>query len=724
MTTPRIPNDPLFNQQWHLLNTGQTGGTQGIDLNVVRVWNDYTGRGVRVGVIDDGVDYTHPDLDNTYDLTVDVDATRRVGDGSPVNAIDNHGTAVAGLIAAEANNRDGGVGVAYGAAVSSIRLDFEQSSLADTAFALGRMAAFDVVNNSWGYVSPFADNFLLPAFAPQGTALQATAETGRDRLGTIVVFAGGNSRQAGDSSNYHNLQNSRYVISVAALNHIGRHTVYSSPGANLLVSAFGGDNPTDRIVTTDRRGLPGYSPDNYTNDFGGTSSAAPMVSGVVALMLEANPNLGYRDVQEILAYSARQTDASNRNWQFNGARNWNGGGLHTSTDYGFGLVDAQAAVRLAETWTTQHTATNEAVVQGTLAPNLAIRDNAEATSQLTLTQELNINRVEVSVNLAHTWLGDLELLLVSPSGTESVLMSRPGQSAGNPHGISDDNLRFTFSSTQFWGEDAAGTWTLRVRDRATFDQGVLNNWTLRVYGDAPTVNNAYIYTNEFGTLGAQPNRATLEDTSGMDTLNAAALTSNLVLNLIPGALNTLAGRTLTIARNTFIESAIAGDGDDRVLGNWLDNLLQGGRGDDVIQGAQGNDFLRGNDGNDVLVGNQGNDTLTGGEGRDRFTFTGSSMGVDTVADFVSGIDKLALRRSAFSALTSAAGVGFQVASEFASVATDQVVASSAAFIVYSRATGNLFYNANGQAAGLGAGSQIATLLGTPAITANDFTLIG
>jgi len=733
------PMDPLFNRQWYLQNVGQTGGTAGIDLNVIPVWHDYTGAGVRVGIVDDGVDYTHPDLNNNYNLAADVDTARRLADGAPLLQSDNHGTAVAGLVAAE---RDGAgtVGVAYDASLASIRLDFSTNSLTNTDFALRQFANFDVVNNSWGFIAPFADNFSTVDFAPLEAALQAAVEKGRNGLGTVVVFSGGNARQTGDSSNYHNLQNSRYSIAVAALNDQGDRTFYSSPGANLLVSAFGGDTNTNRIVTTDRLGRNGYSFDDYTNDFGGTSAAAPMVAGVVALMLEANPNLGYRDVQEILAYSARQTDQQNPSWQTNGATNWNGGGLQTSTDYGFGLVDAQAAVRLAETWGSRQTAQNERSLQGQQSTPVAIRDNATASSQINLAGGLAIEQVEVAVDLDHSWIGDLELVLVSPNGTESVLMSRPGASSNTPFGLGQADLKFTFSSTQFWGEQAAGNWTLQVRDRATGDEGTLKNWSLQVFGDAPSPHNTYIYTNSFASVGDAAERTQLQDSQGRDTLNAAAITSDLALDLRPGSRSQIAGRSLTLAQETQIEVAIGGDGNDQIRGNAARNRLTGGRGNDVLIGRQGSDVLVGGAGDDVLVGgprsdrlfgNSGGDSLQGGggdnrliggAGSDRFVLDAPGAGVDTLTDFISGTDKIVLSKATFTTLTSAVGQGLEQAGEFASVGTVGAIATSAALIVYNSATGALFYNANGRADGFGTGGQIANLSGSPTLTASDFLL--
>jgi len=730
-------NDPLFNRQWYLQNNGQSGGFRGMDLNVLPVWQDYTGAGVRIAVIDDGVDYLHSDLNDNYDPSADFDAYRRVHDGMPVNPTgDEHGTAVAGIIAAEAGNGQGGVGVAFGSTISSIRIDYSTANQANDLAALQRMVQFDVVNNSWVYETPFANNHFDPIFAGYDSVLRNTVANGRSGLGTVVVFSAGNDRlRTGNNSNYSNLLNSRYSISVGALTHTGRYASYSNPGANILVSAFGGDTAADGIFTVDRRGNLGYGPLDYISDFDGTSAAAPMVSGVVALMLEANPYLGYRDVQEILAYSARQTDSSNSSWRINGARTWNGGGLHTSTDYGFGLVDARAAVRLAETWYDESTLANEVTVSGTRSPNATIRDNAATTSQITLRNGVNIEHVEVLVDIDHGWIGDLELVLRSPSGTESVLMNRPGRTVDNPIGLNQQELRFTFSSTQFWGENSAGNWTLMVRDRATGDQGVLENWTLRAFGEASSVNNTYVYTNEFARFGTQAGRAILRDGTGYDTLNAAAVTGNQILNLVPGGRSVIAGRNLTIAANTVIEYAYTGDGHDRIWGNNAANyfrgmrghdLMVGGFGNDTLLGNQGNDTLRGDAGNDLLFGSIGNDTLSGGAGSDRFFFgrerSRDTLGVDRITDFVRNVDDIVLSKSTFTALTSAIGNGFRRPGEFARVANDAAVARSAGLIVYSQATGGLFYNANGQAAGLGGGSRFATLAGAPVLTANDFIL--
>ena len=303
--TAFTPSDPRFGSQWHLLNTGASGGTPGIDINITDVWNDYTGSGVTIGIIDDGVQHSHPDLSANYDTTLDHDA-RDGDDNAAPGTSDNHGTAVAGVIAAVEGNGIGGTGVAFDATIAGFRMGFDFST-ADDAELLTLQANVDISNNSWGWGgNTFLDNFSTPAFRPAGDAILNAVTEGRDGLGTVVVFAAGNDRAYGQDANYHNFQNSPHTIAVAALDHNGQKAWFSTPGAPILVSAPGVD-----ITTTDRTGYYGYTFDDYVS-VGGTSFSSPITSGVVALMLEANPELGYRDVQEILAYSARQTDTVRR----------------------------------------------------------------------------------------------------------------------------------------------------------------------------------------------------------------------------------------------------------------------------------------------------------------------------------------------------------------------------------------------------------------------------
>ncbi len=257
-----LPSDPLLGTQWYLYPT--TG------INVFPVWTDYTGAGVRVAVFDQGIDPNHPDLDGNLLFSLGRKASDLSPGGAPILSTDNHGTSVAGTIAAESNGL-GIVGVAYGADLVSIYSPLPLSSSFASQIANAYIYArnFDVLNDSWGFANGFAsgetwafyDDFEGTRFLAAGSALAALAASGRNGLGTVVVQSAGNSIGVGDDTNLHNFQNSQYIITVAATDYFGNVTSYSSPGASVLVAApgGGGSDQLSQIVTTDRVGTAGYS---------------------------------------------------------------------------------------------------------------------------------------------------------------------------------------------------------------------------------------------------------------------------------------------------------------------------------------------------------------------------------------------------------------------------------------------------------------------------------
>lgn len=596
-----LATEPGASGQWYLRNTGQTGGVLGIDLDIVRAWLDYTGRGVKIGIVDDGFDLAQADLAANFKGGWDLAGN----DASPAaEGTDRHGTTTAGVIGAD-DNGTGLLGVAHDADLYGFRVSFGATPLSMLADAMARQAAMDVSSNSWGFTTAFGDDFASSSFSGFASAIATAASTGRHGLGTVIVVAGGNGRTSGDDVNNHNFSNSQYVIAVAALDASGHVASFSNPGAALLVSA-----PGVGILTTDRTGTPGYSTgDTVTAD--GTSYSTPMVAGVAALMLQANPGLGYRDVQQILAASARQVDAANAGWTTNHATTWNGGGQDFSNDYGFGLVDATAAVRLAESWfatgTVAATAANRAIAEASWQGSIAIPDNNAAgiVSTLALADAVRIDRIELDLSITHSYVGDLVVSLVSPDGTASTLVSRPGNGSNG-----SDDLHFTVASNAFRAEDAAGTWSLHVYDLAGIDVGTLTGWTLRAIGDAPSADDSYIYTDAFATdfsTLADAARHVLADAAGSDTINAAAVSTACTIDLL-GLSCTIAGSALAIAAGTVIENAIGGDGADRITGNGLANILWGGRGDDLLAGGGGDDILKGGAGNDLMDGGAGTDS--------------------------------------------------------------------------------------------------------------------
>ena len=644
-----LPTDTLFPAQWNLFNIGQTIGSRpGMDLNLVGAWDDYTGEGVTVANIEGQVEYTNLELVSDYNAAIDIDFQMNylyfrgviyqfvTSDNDPIIQLPTnvgHSTATSGFITADRNGV-GVVGVAYDANLFLAAVGKDGKSdltLFDDAINYAWNVGADVANFIGIYAAdsgaPSSDNV-----SPILSALHDGATYGRDGLGMPVAITGGNEYSEGYDTNYWGPTGSRYVASVAAMMPDGSTTDWATPGASLLVTA-----PGQWMMALDVTGANGYSSgDSYL--FSGTCGSTPQVTGVMALMLEANSDLGYRDVYEILAYSSRLTADETWQWQENGADNWNGGGLHVSHRAGYGLVDARAAVRLAETWQSVSTATNEQMVGGSSAANQAIPDMGTITDTITLNDSVMVDRVEVDLNIQHGWVGDLVVTLVSPDGTESVLVNRPGKDPDNLNavGFGSQNFVYTVGSTHHYGELSGGNWTLKVEDAHGGYTGTLNSWSLRLYGDAETSNDTYIYTNEYIYLSGEENanRRVLSDAAGIDTINAAAVNYDTVLDLSGATASRIANNDFAIAYGTVIENVYTGDGADRVYGNAVNNILYGGRG------------------NDVLVGGSGADILDGGDGFDTVSYADSAAGVvvdlsqgkgyggDAEGDRLSGIERV------------------------------------------------------------------------------------
>jgi subtilisin family serine protease len=593
-TAVPLPGDPQFPDQWYLQNTGQSGGTPGMDIDVVPAWNVATGQGVTIVVDDTGIDYTNPDIAPNYDAATSVSLDPPYTNGYPTNDLGltgsaltdlAHGTWVTGLIAA-ANNNTGIVGVAYNATVSAFRV-FDTVANEDNPWgsiqqALLNSANFDIANNSWEFTSPLSDSVFNPDAENAITALLTAAETGRGGLGTINVFAAGNYYQSGDDTNLHAFQSSINGITVAALDDNGTVNApggrYSTAGATILVSAPGTGIISDTIVGDGNVA----GDDDLESGLDGTSFATPLVSGVIALMLQANPNLGLRDVQEILAYTARQTDPTDPTWHTNDAVNWNGGGLLVSNDYGFGLVDAAAAVELARSWTLQQTANNRTVDTVAAADVGAIAATGTSYSfNVTANDSLTLQWVRVQVSFEFSAFDNLKLTLTSPGGASSVLLDQPNDGIG---GFFDNTVQL--SSDQFWGQGSTGTWTLTATDAnpALGTVGQMFSATLVLVGDPPVTNTTFIYTDEYGTAAAaDPSRETLNDPSGgFDTLNLAAVSTACVINLVPGGVGSIGGTPFTIGAGTTVTVVYTGIGADTIDVNGDTNIITSEGGVDTV----------------------------------------------------------------------------------------------------------------------------------------------
>ncbi|WP_083883620.1 S8 family serine peptidase [Spirulina subsalsa] len=465
-----LPDDTLL---WHLHNPG------GESVNINGAWaQGVTGTGVTIAIVDDGVAFNHPALSHNYRVDLSRNFTDSQGfgiygnDASP-GFWQAHGTEMAGIIGG--NGYDDGLGDYKGAAPDAslvgLRLDPDSSNptdlvKADTLSYLNHN--IDIYNNSWG---PLDNGSTLGAPDPlTQMVLYNGINQGRNGLGSIFVWAGGNGGQQDDGVNFDGYANSRYVIPVAAITREGVQAVYSESGAPLLISAYSsGDG--HNIITTD---LADYV------DTGGTSAAAALTSGVVGLILEAHPSLTWRDVQHILVESARKNDPEDEGWTVNG------GGFEHNYKYGFGALDAARAVELAKEWreTGKLVGREWMVTSGVIPVGEQIPENGDSvTSTVEIRENITLEKVEVMFDATHSNRGDLKVVLTSPSGTESILAQPRLKDTGNNFD------KWIFTSARHWGESSVGDWTLQVFDENNNEiTGELKQWKLNLYGYKPTIS--------------------------------------------------------------------------------------------------------------------------------------------------------------------------------------------------------------------------------------------
>ena len=416
---PRACDDPLFTTQWHLERIHApdawayaTGGTQS-----------------SIAIVDDGLQYTHGDLRVDVERSFGWNAItgERINTAHASDAI--HGTATAGVATAIRDNLRGGCGVAWDSTLIGIRLLTHGTSPAENVFtsasfanSLSELALLGnvIVSNSWG---PPDDGRIdgpmhRDIYSEVDGAMRSFYVSARGGLGGIIVFANGNGGRF-DNSNDDGFASHPTTIAVGAIGDDNRHTPYSEPGSCIDVVAPS-DGGIRGIVTADLIGDSGYASGNFTNTFGGTSASAPVVAGVIALMLDARPDLRAVDVRHILIETARPIHVDDMNWIRNSAGWW------FNPWYGFGIVDARHAVSTALVWSIPTEPQVEMCSENWFG-YLGLSDwewrRVSIPSLGGITFSF-IDRVSVFVDVVHPWRGDLAMRLISPSGTISQLTFR------------------------------------------------------------------------------------------------------------------------------------------------------------------------------------------------------------------------------------------------------------------------------------------------------------
>ena len=537
--------DPLFAEQWHLSNTGQTAfsnraGTAGADLRMSgAIGAGQNGAGVKLAVIDTGLEICHPDLAaNTAaggSFNLAHEGTPGASRTDPFNhsILGDHGTSVAGVAAAAANNGFGGRGVAPEVTLVGFNLGSEAGEDPEAALlrSLGAShsdpdsASVDIFNMSFGNVTPSenpSEDFVR--LMKMGTS------TLREGRGALYVRAAGNGFEFCDSphplnrevgcigANTDPEQNLPWMLNVGAFNADDVKSSYSGAGANLWVMGPGGEDGIEQpaIITTDQAGAEaGFNlfPENpltsahplnrdgdYVSAFGGTSSAAPAVAGAIAVLLGVNPDLTWRDVKHILAVTARtiDPDRSEVRAAFNGApyvaqHAWrtNAAGHDFHNWYGFGAVDVDAAVALATGYTPGSLGTFiespwfETGADAALPLPIPDADGTGVSAAMEvagLPEAANIEAVVLEIAVDHGNAFDLGVTLRSPAGTASVVNPPFNAVLDRFPGLRNWQLL----SNAFYGENPNGAWTVHVADLAAEDTGRLSGWRLRFYyGEHP-----------------------------------------------------------------------------------------------------------------------------------------------------------------------------------------------------------------------------------------------
>lgn len=472
--------DPLFREQWYL----NGGAKDGLDMNIGPAWQKgYTGKGVVVSILDDGIQTNHPDLAQNYDPDASYDINGNDSDPMPQDNGDNkHGTRCAGEVAAVAFNNYCGVGVAYNASIGGVRMLDGSVNDAVEARALGHNPQhIDIYSASWG---PEDDGSTVDGPGPLARrAFIYGVTTGRQGKGSIFVWASGNGGRYTDSCNCDGYTNSIFTLSISSATQGGFKPWYLEECSSTLATTYSSGTPghDKSVATVDMDGR--LRPDHIcTVEHTGTSASAPLAAGICALALEANPYLTWRDMQYLVVMTSRPEPLDKENgWILNGVKR------KYSHKFGYGLMDAGAMVNLAEQWTTvppQHICKSrenneDRQIEGTYGYTLQIHMDVNGCAG-TINEVRYLEHVQCKITLRFFPRGNLRILLTSPMGTTSTLLFE------RPRDIVKSNFDdWPFLSVHFWGEKAEGRWTLQIINggrRRVNQPGILSKWQLIFYG--------------------------------------------------------------------------------------------------------------------------------------------------------------------------------------------------------------------------------------------------
>jgi len=465
--------DPMWPYLWyinrHVFNKNLT------DMNITSAWaQGFTGKGVSVTFLDDGLEWDHPDIIQNYDPDASFDFNDNDRDPMPRYDATNenkHGTRCAGEVASTGNNSICSIGIAYNAGIGGIRmLDGPiTDSLEAKSLSLNNQH-IDIYSASWG---PTDNGEQLDG--PDRLAEQAMkngVKRGRNGLGSIFTWASGNGGIYGDTCACDGYVNSIYTFAISSTTDQETKPWYLEECTSVLATTYSsGDinRGQHSIATTDLR-------HKCTKSHTATSAAAPIAAGIIALTLEANRKLTWRDVMYIIVLTSRAKVIKSNEYFENGA------GFLVSSTYGFGLMDAGRMVEVAKTWIsvpemrTCHTRNSTLPVDFDQRVNLATV-SIDTDACVNTEDEVNwIEQVEIVVTIHTEIRGKLEIHLTSPMGTRAMVLKK------RPRDHSRRGFRkWSFTTVQLWGEKASGRWTLEVTNFMG-NKFVIDEYELRIHG--------------------------------------------------------------------------------------------------------------------------------------------------------------------------------------------------------------------------------------------------
>jgi subtilisin family serine protease len=504
------PRDPLYFQQWYLDHNGGNQLANGSHISIEKAWDITRGvRSVVVAVVDDSFDLNHPDFMGSGKIVAPLDLNDRDFLPIPTQKQPSHGTACAG-IAIASENGTGIAGVAPGCAFMPIRTSgFLDDESIEAIFDWAVEKGASVISCSWG-----ASAVYFPLSLRQRAAITRAATKGRNGKGCVILFAAGNANRPINGTVHERgwvkdivIGKTRWlsgfavhpdVITVSASTSLNKKAAYSNWGHNISVCApsnnaqpgiwfektgfiytqpaIAASLPGRGMLTTDQLGAAGYTKGDFTPFFGGTSSATPVVAGVAALVISANPDITAGAVKRILEETADKIVDLDKDAQLGlryGSYDHNG----HSKWFGYGKVNAHRAVVAAHLRQAKSAIATK-TIEGRNNTILSIPDNDKEgiKSPILISDSGNVRDIQVSVNITHEFLSDLEIYLIAPNNQRVLLQSRT---------LGRRNDLITTYSVEthpvlknLLNQSAKGNWQLWVIDKAPHDVGKLKNWEL------------------------------------------------------------------------------------------------------------------------------------------------------------------------------------------------------------------------------------------------------